>query len=104
MAYAIVGVVDTREARCFGGRWRVVAGTGVERTCDACGRTHEVIVILRDDDGAVLHVGVGCAGLRSGVDRRVLARMCGDERRRLIREGIARAADMAVMGETWEIR
>lgn len=90
MGYRIIAVVDTREAKWVGDRWVVVPGSGVPQGCTACGREHEVVVLLEDTAGHRVKMGMGCAVLRTGVKRADVYWGVRAERRRLIAEAVAR--------------
>lgn len=57
----IVEVVDTREyEEGPDGKMRAIRGSGNERQCDRCARTHEVHATVKDAAGNTAVVGTGC--------------------------------------------
>lgn len=59
--WVIERVVDTRAVVEEGDRFVRVPGTGDARPCDRCTRSHEVHAYVRDSEGRLHVVGVGCA-------------------------------------------
>jgi hypothetical protein len=61
----IVEVVDTREYEEIAeGKWAPIAGSGDRRSCDRCGREHEVHALVELSDGTTSILGTGCAERR----------------------------------------
>jgi len=60
--WKVVDVVDTRDLVEDGDRFVRVPGSGVVRSCDRCGRNHEVHVVVEAPDGTRSVVGTGCSG------------------------------------------
>lgn len=56
----IISVVDTRQYDEQGDRFVPIPGSGNVRSCDRCGRDHEVHATVELDDGATAIVGTGC--------------------------------------------
>lgn len=63
----IISIEDTRDAEPIadpthpkGERWVKIPGSGVERSCDRCGRIHEVHATVALEDGTEAVVGTGC--------------------------------------------
>jgi hypothetical protein len=58
---SILRVIDTREwIEGPDDRWVAVAGSGILRSCDRCGRAHEVHAYVLLSSGAEAVVGTGC--------------------------------------------
>lgn len=57
----VVAVHDTREWVEDGDRWVAIPGSGVSRSCDRCGRDHEIHVEVELADGRTALIGQGCA-------------------------------------------
>lgn len=57
----IISVRDTRDYEEQDDRWVPIPGSGLERECDRCHRTHEVHVDVELSDGTTACVGRGCA-------------------------------------------
>lgn len=57
----VVAVHDTRTWVEDGDRWVAVPGSGVSRSCDRCGRDHEIHVEVELADGRTALIGQGCA-------------------------------------------
>lgn len=57
----ILAVQDTRQYEEQGDRWVPIPGSGQERECDRCHRTHEIHIDVELSDGTVACIGQGCA-------------------------------------------
>ena len=69
-APTILSIVDTRTyEEVAEDRWAPIKGSGTESVCDRCGRSHEVHVHVRYDDGREAIVGTGCAQLGDAFNR-----------------------------------
>lgn len=73
----IVSVVDTRDFVEEGDRVVRIPGTGNDRPCDRCGRSHEIHVTVEHADGRTMVVGLGCAGRSDADGRKVVASLTG---------------------------
>jgi hypothetical protein len=58
----VLRVVDTRDYELVGDRAVPVPGSGTERECDRCQRTHVVHAHVQLSDGSAAIVGTGCMG------------------------------------------
>lgn len=74
MVGQIVEVVDTREYEERGDRWVPIPGSGNARSCDRCGRLHEVHATVKYADGSTAVVGTGCMGFDKNAARKVANR------------------------------
>lgn len=57
----IIAVRDTRDYEEQDDRWIPIPGSGLERECDRCHRTHEIHVDVELSDGTTACIGRGCA-------------------------------------------
>lgn len=101
----IIAVRDTRAYEEQGDRWVPIPGSGNHRTCDRCGRDHEVHVDVELSDGRVACIGQGCArgdsmevAVRSAVTSEITrARLAGQHAGLLARlaqaQGVMREVD-----------
>lgn len=70
----VESVVDTREwVEGADDKWHPIPGSGSGRSCDRCGRTHEIHATVTDSTGAAFTVGVGCSGSDTATARRISA-------------------------------
>lgn len=90
----VESVVDTREwVEGADDKWHPIPGSGSGRSCDRCGRTHEIHATVTDSTGATFTVGVGCSGADTATARRISTAATNDARAR------ARAARAVVAAE-----
>lgn len=90
----VESVVDTREwVEGADDKWHPIPGSGSGRSCDRCGRTHEIHATVTDSTGATFTVGVGCSGADTATARRISTAATSAAR------DTARAAHAARAGE-----